>query len=399
MFGGLGRFMRNDRGNVAMTFALSAFPLLAVSGVAVDYGRMTQTENAMQAAADAVSLALAQEYNAKASEAQLRRVADGLFKQAIDVSALRSWSVNYSYDTSKSTVTVTADATIDTSILSLFRIDDLDISVRSNSTYNSGDIEIVLVLDNTGSMAFWDKLNQLKIASRNFITALKNSSSGVAGKAKIAIVPFAATVKVGTENARANWITGGNQNILWPGCVGDRRQPYTATKTAPNTGIANSLYPPDYLLCTTAKIMPLTSDWNAATARVNEMVANGLTNVPIGLAWGWNMLTPGVPLSQADGSGRVPVQRVLILLTDGTNTYSTLGGFPVTIDQLMDDTCDAIKADGITVFTVRVIEGNENLIRSCASDPANYYNVNNATKIDSVFKKIMQDISKLRLSS
>src|SRR3954452_7904330 len=50
------RFARNQRGNVAVIFAICCVPLITMVGYAVDYSRATQVRSKLQAAADAASV-------------------------------------------------------------------------------------------------------------------------------------------------------------------------------------------------------------------------------------------------------------------------------------------------------------------------------------------------------
>ena len=52
----LGRFRRDQRGNIAVIFALSLIPLLSAIGCAIDYSRATQLRSKLQAAIDAASV-------------------------------------------------------------------------------------------------------------------------------------------------------------------------------------------------------------------------------------------------------------------------------------------------------------------------------------------------------
>jgi hypothetical protein len=80
--------------------------------------------------------------------------------------------------------------------------------------------------------------------------------------------------------------------------------------------------------CTTTAISLLT-DVSAAAgktaikASIDAMVANGATNVAEGMAWGWRTISSGEPFTE----GRLDTQRgndkVVIVLTDGANTYYT----------------------------------------------------------------------------
>jgi hypothetical protein len=45
-----------------------------------------------------------------------------------------------------------------------------------------------------------------------------------------------------------------------------------------------------------------------------------------------------------------------------------------------------------------VIEGNENLLRDCATQKSMYFSVNQASELKEVFDKIAADLTTLRLS-
>ena len=60
--------------------------------------------------------------------------------------------------------------------------------------------------------------------------------------------------------------------------------------------------------------------------------------------------------------------------------------------------CNAIKAAGIKIYTIRVINGNASLLQSCASSPSMYYDVDDAAQLSSVFNAIGSQIANLHLS-
>ncbi len=80
--------------------------------------------------------------------------------------------------------------------------------------------------------------------------------------------------------------------------------------------------------CTTNPITPLTdisNDTGKATinAAIDAMAADGGTNVPEGMAWGWRTIVQGAPFTQARASSDRGNDKVVIVLTDGANTYYT----------------------------------------------------------------------------
>ncbi|PBB67794.1 hypothetical protein CK228_15245 [Mesorhizobium sp. WSM4312] len=80
--------------------------------------------------------------------------------------------------------------------------------------------------------------------------------------------------------------------------------------------------------CSTTAITPLTdvSTTAGATsvkAAVDAMAADGATNVPEGMAWGWRTLSSTAPFTDGRPETERGNDKVLIVLTDGANTYYT----------------------------------------------------------------------------
>ncbi|WP_394888798.1 pilus assembly protein [Mesorhizobium sp. AaZ16] len=80
--------------------------------------------------------------------------------------------------------------------------------------------------------------------------------------------------------------------------------------------------------CTTNPITPLTDvsvpeGLASIKAAIDLMAPNGGTNVPEGLAWGWRAVSGGEPFSQGRADAERGNDKVVIVLTDGANTYYT----------------------------------------------------------------------------
>ena len=141
----------------------------------------------------------------------------------------------------------------------------------------------------------------------------------------------------------------------------------------------------------------LTSDWNKLHKKVEEMKGDGTTNVTIGLAWAWHSLTSRQPLREAAAPAS-DLDKVMVLLTDGDNTENRWGGNSAAIDKRTEAACANIKAEGIKLYTVRVIAGNATLLRNCASSPSMYFEVSQASQLNAAFKKIADSLASLRIS-
>jgi Flp pilus assembly protein TadG len=80
--------------------------------------------------------------------------------------------------------------------------------------------------------------------------------------------------------------------------------------------------------CSTTPITPLTDVSNqegldTVKNAIDAMQANGATNVPEGMAWGWRTLSSAAPFTGGRSELGKGNDKVLIVLTDGANTYYT----------------------------------------------------------------------------
>lgn len=80
--------------------------------------------------------------------------------------------------------------------------------------------------------------------------------------------------------------------------------------------------------CTTAAITPLTdvsvaAGKTAIKGAIDAMVASGATNVPEGMAWGWRTISHAEPFTEGRAETEKGNDKVVIVLTDGANTYYT----------------------------------------------------------------------------
>jgi len=73
------RFLRQTRGNVAMTFALSLVPRVFLSGMALDYASSTSRLQRLNAAADSAALAAVSPSLMSQTTTQAKTVATNVF--------------------------------------------------------------------------------------------------------------------------------------------------------------------------------------------------------------------------------------------------------------------------------------------------------------------------------
>jgi hypothetical protein len=401
----LKRFADDRRGAVIVLFAFALVPLLALVGVAIDYSRSTRTLADLQSAVDGAALAAGKNTldDSRRDITQTARAAfDAAFKPESGVKV-----TSFKTKVTQDRIAVEAGATVPTMFGGFIGTRMVQIDAKAEVPLGIMALEIALVLDNTGSMGRLGKMDALKQAAKNLIDTIQATPGSA--NSSFALVTFNTQVNVGDQNRYASWLRftppGGPEPKIevaqsaWTGCVADRDQPNDARDTLPSTGRPETLYPaapcqyPGLL-----PVMPLSRDFYAMKTAVDAMTPTGNTNTGIGLAWGLAVLTPGAPLS---GTARAPnarLQKIIVFLTDGLNTENRWTTNASDIDKRTEKLCNEIKSNKIRLYTIRVIEGNENLLRDCATQKSMYFSVNQASELKEVFDKIAADVTTLRLS-
>jgi uncharacterized protein YegL len=389
--------------------------MLGATGAAVDYSLAGTNRSQMQKSLDATALALAKLM--PLNQAQIDAKGWEIFQA--NVGTLR---VQLSPSDLKITTPAIGKLVLNVSgqyqpqLSQVIGITNLPVGAHAEVTWGIKKLEVALALDNTGSMASSNKMTELKAASHNLLTTLENAAKNP-GDVKVAIIPFAVQVNVGTTNVNASWIkwgdweddnrncTGSGQNQVctakphsdWNGCVEDRDQDHDTQDSAPTSN--SRRFPAKQ--CSVnglAEIMALNYVWADLHSRIDAMQPNGNTNVTIGLVWAWHALTQSEPLTQAAAPNTPDMSRYIILLTDGDNTQNRFSSNETQINNRTSAACTNIKAAGVKIYAIRVINGNSTLLRNCASDPSMYFDVNSASELNAVFNAIGGQLASLHLS-
>ena len=391
-------FKADRGGNVTLIFALAIIPIFGSVAVAVDYSRGNSARTAMQAVLDATTLMVSKEA-VDLQNNQVQQKAGTYFNSQFTRPDVKNLKLKFSMTTNGPgdfTVLGEATAQMDTAMAQVIGYRQMDLRATSQVRWGFKALELALALDNTGSMAAKNKMVELKAAVKLLFATLKKNSK-VPDDTKIAVIPFNTVVNIGTSYADSSWIAYDSAitKANWAGCVADRDQPNDVKDTTPS-GASPTQFP--VAACgSLAKALPLTSDWTALESMVDTMTPTGSTNVTIGMMWGWHALTPNEPFTQAQAV-RPDIDKVMILLTDGLNTANRFTTNPSQIDARTAAVCDNIKKAKIKLFTVRVIEGNLNLLQGCASAPNMFYDVQVASQLKDVFTSIAASLSGARLS-
>jgi len=437
------RFGEDRRGNVLVMTGLAIVPLMGVVGVSVDYSRASNVRQALSSAIDAASLMAARDAQ-KLSDADLKTRIDGWIRDNLPPEAKADFTgATVTIDRTARTIQIAANANVPATIARVIGTQYMPVGSSTQSTWGTNKIELALALDNTGSMAQNNKMTNLKTAAKSLIKIMKDASIET-DQIRISIVPFNTQVRLARSLKDEAWIRYGitrnvtcdsgirncyvkNTNIRvsdtsklncdssgktcvfktiaksdWAsstqGCIIDRDQDYD-TKDGGSYSSSTQQYPAFWCSQSSlAEVMPLTSDWTALEARIDSMTPVGNTNVTIGAVWGWSTLTPASPFTEAKPATEPRLKKYMILLTDGDNTENRFTATGNDIDARTSLACTNAKAAGISLYTIRVIDGDAALLRGCASDPSMYYDVQNAAQLDPIFKAIANEISAVRLT-
>jgi len=396
----IARFLQDRRGVVVPIFALLATAIFGFVGAAIDYTRAAATRVALQAALDSTALMMSKEIDPAHTDG-LTAKAEKYFRTMFTRKDARLDSFNAVLGNPQQgsfTLTVTAAATIDTTVSRVIGQKEMHIGSTGIVSWGIKRLELALALDNTGSMANSGKMDQLKTAVHNMLDTLQKAAKKP-DDVKVAIIPFDTKVNVGASNISQTYVNFTLNNInsgTWNGCVIDRDKNYDVNDSPPVQGSSATLFPA--ATCSgLAEAMPLTNDWAQLNAKVDQMNPSGNTNVTIGLVWAWHALTNSQPLTQA-ADPQPDLDKVIILLTDGQNTQNRFSTTTSSIDRRTEAVCANLKATNIKVYTVRVIDGNATLLKDCATRPEYYYDVQQSSQLIAVFSSIAQNLANLRIT-
>lgn len=387
-------FWTETSGNVAVMFGLIALPLVGLAGAAVDYANAARARQQIQETVDAAVLAGSRVITRP--DAEVRAMVSS-FIAANQPRHIQIGTPSIEILNERRNLVVTLTGTVPMNFVPLLGINSVQVQARSESNFSEDTLEVALVLDNTGSMA-GSKIDTLRKAVAEFINAMESAANGRPDAIRVGIVPFDRYVSMGPSFRNQPWInfslrSSGSAN--WGGCVTDRDQAHDTTDTPPaNLQTNTHFYAVD---CSLEPVTPLTSNWATLRTAASRMRTAGNTNVTIGIVHGFHLLSSTQPYTEASPA-RDKLRKVMIVLTDGDNTQNRWTTNGNTIDARTATACTNVKAAGIVVYTVRVINGDANLLRNCATSPTQYHDIRTVDQLRPVFARLAAEISALRLA-
>lgn len=350
--GRIARFGRDEDG-VLIVFGLVLFLLMTMlGGLAVDLVRYENTRAELQQAVDRCTLAAASLDQRLDPETVVR---DCMTKAGLGNTITGITVVNSSNDR---TVTTRATANANPFFTHMLGIDQMVAAGAATASQAVNNIEIVLVLDISGSMD-GTKIANLRTAAQEFVDTVL---TGNTDRISIAIVPYNGAVNIGAR-LKSKYTVIDDPNFPLADCVTipdaeyanrslsrtlqlpavGRVDGWTGTSgttgyvayTDPGAGAvinANSM-------CEASSANAITLPSNNITAlqaRIGQLTANGWTSIHLGMKWGLTLLDPGTRgiVNEFVASGEIPAvfrdrpadytsrstHKIIVLMTDGENT-------------------------------------------------------------------------------
>ncbi len=431
---------RSQRGAVIILWALATVPIVIGVGAAVDLSRAYMARTRLAFALDAAGLAAGA---AGETETQMQAIAEQYFS-ANYRPELPGTPSTPNLTVNGGVIRVTGTVTLEPTLLRL--IGQEDITVAAAAEVLRKGLEVALILDNTGSMK-GSKLAALRQASQSLVDVLFEVPE-LQSNLRVGIVPYSSSVNLGA--AALSVVSGVDPSEFdpsddekWNGCVLARSYPDDVRDdpgggghewfrflfesasdnvwpTADmNPALCNNSTGPN-LGCPTP-VTPLTNDKTVLDSAVSAMEAwcRGGTFSNVGMVWGWRVLSPEAPYTDALPYDTPGFDKVAILMTDGVNGYFqsdytayervSAGNLGTTsksaaktiLNNRLSEVCTNMKAAGIIIYTITFSLNNEttkSIYRNCATDPGKYFDSGNGTALDQAFRDIAEELINLRVS-
>ncbi len=442
---------RDDRGSVIIMFGLTVFVIFTIVGSAVDYGRTMLARARLQAAVDSSVLAAARVWQLENDMdlAEQKAVAHFDSNKPYEPSRV----VSFTPDMVAATFTMVGETTVKTPFLSFVNHPQITVATRGQALIAGGgnagtNLEVSLMLDVTGSMG-GGKIDDLKAAAKDLIDIVVWSDQSEF-TSRVALAPFSSAVNAGDLGPQVAYNPSANRDFkLRNGdtkkryrtntyCVSERTGSNDFTDAAPTgtSAIPRVYQTGSNTACVpSAPIVPMTSNKDSLKTVINGFVANGNTAGHLGTAWAWYLLSPNwanvLPegskpqpysmLTEVGEKGQPLLKKVAVLMTDGEYNYQYCNSTtPNTAGATIPDydtgnsganckspngtstnqarkMCTAMKAAGITVYTVGFGLGSEGsavtTLRNCASEPHMFYNTTTGDELRNAFRHIATSIA------
>ena len=351
------RFWAAQDGSLTILALCLFLLMMMMGGLAVDLMRYEQTRTTLQNTLDRATLASA----SLTQTLDPREVVADYFTKA----GMEKYLDGVTVSEGMNFRNVTADASASTEpfFLHLIGREEMDAKGHSMAEQRVTNVEIMLVLDVSGSMASNSRLVNLKTAANEFVDTVL--SSDAENKISIGLVPFNGQVNIGPD-LRAKYIALTDDPLVTNvNCVDLPASAYTATALPTNTAMSMTAHADTYsstnqttsyvaytdntyaigyhatnnagnVWCppVAGNIIRLPSQMiTTLQSQINGLVAVGATSINAGLKWGLALMDPSAVqmYNQLIVSGKMSAElagrpysftdpeamKVIVLMTDG----------------------------------------------------------------------------------
>ena len=439
LFTSLLRLRGDRRGSIIPMIALTMVALTGTVGLSVDSGRAYLVQSRLLTALDAAGLAAGASMNTNNVQAEVEEYLAANFPEGYNEAVVTNVTATPNAD--GSVIALSATVQMPTTIMRMFGHQQLEFTVESEITRTNMGLELVMVLDNTGSMS--QEIDDLQEAAHELVDILYGADDD-ADNLWIGLVPFSQSVNIG--NSHTSWLTGTYNwhGIPWAGCVEARYlnnrdttddppsvqgfRPYYWPDNSRNdwltnggsvrSGIGWGLGPNKD--CQQRAVTRMTNDRDVIESAIDAMDDGGSTILVEGAIWGWRMISPrwrglwGGSMDENDlplDYNTPLMNKAVLFMTDGqndlssnSNDYSAYGTLAqqnlgtsneATAESRLNTRfatiCTNMKNNNIIVYTVGLGVPNNttrNLLRNCASQPDFFFDSPTTDELRQAFRSI-----------
>lgn len=209
----LKEFGKSNCGVSAVIIAFLAIPLFGFVGLSVDVGRAYVLKAKLATALDAAGLAAGRNIFSPDAEiyADAQKYFDANFPPGyMGTAPIIMDGTTITWDSDKENIALSVRADMTTTFMNVLNQPELTVGASTEIKRDNRGMELVLVLDNTGSMTTSSgtgtRLSVLKEASTNLIDILYGGNE-TNDKLWVGIVPYTTTVNIGPQNI--GWLKSG----------------------------------------------------------------------------------------------------------------------------------------------------------------------------------------------
>jgi Flp pilus assembly protein TadG len=409
------RFVASDGGNFGMMMAIATPVFVAAVGLALDISTLSNARSHLQSSLDSAVLAASRLDDASKSRDELFQAF--LSTNLVNMDSISNPKGDITIDKGLNFIETKGTLTADVKLTFMRGMGDVGkVTVVSAAYEATNELEVALVLDNTGSMGSAN-MAALRSAATGLVDILASAKSENR-KVTAALVPFVAQVNIKGEGYSEAWIDKDGKapyhgvnfemknastyynhldlfkhlKVDWKGCVEARPAPYNLSDDAPDPANPSTLFVPAFAPDNpgaAAKSPNLSNKWNnsyladsfassdkakvktiaryfaAATARYID------ENGPRSTGPNYACATPIVPLTSDFAKLKTAISKMIYWEGGGTNVSEGLAwGMRVLSPGEPYTQGKAFKADGVSKVVVVFTDG-ENTVFGASSETFN----------------------------